>query len=460
MRRVPIRESLLLSALSATRTARTTTIFPYTTLFRSKSTLSSTDSLGNKLVIWNVRASPRPVRRWLGQCVTSWPNSRTWPDVAGKMPVITLKRVVLPAPLGPMMALRSPAISVRFTSRTALSPPKLLQSPLSSRTGFLPLSAPGASTLPPLPSCKGAALPPTPISASLAEFAWRKVAAVDGLLEELCLAESPELADVGIGLDHGVPELLLVVAEHLLLFDPLDIDVVHGVAHVVQADGTADGIHLDVRDQLHELLGARPFAAALLQDRMDHEACGVGRLGEIRRHLAVLLPVLRDKRRVLRGVQGRAVLQHRDVANDLIAHGRQRELVVAGAAADHRLLVARRRQLLGKLQRHRPDHQREDGVGVLLYGGNERPEIDGSERWPDLLDDLAAALFERPLETPDGLVAEGVVGRDRYDALVSLLTGPLSEGVGRLRARPAGAHEIRVLVRLPLGEIIRCRHGR
>src|SRR5262245_6386133 len=101
----------------------------------ARSTLSSTVSFGNRLVIWNVRAMPSAVRRWLGQPVTSFPNNRTCPDVAGRIPVTTLNSVVFPAPFGPMIALRSPRKIFRLTSRTACRPPKLLHRPLSSRTG-------------------------------------------------------------------------------------------------------------------------------------------------------------------------------------------------------------------------------------------------------------------------------------------------------------------------------------
>src|SRR6185312_1740031 len=44
-------------------------------------------------------------------------------------------------------------------------------------------------------------------AALFAEFTGREVAAVDRLLQELVFAIGPELADVGIGLDHRVPEL-------------------------------------------------------------------------------------------------------------------------------------------------------------------------------------------------------------------------------------------------------------
>jgi hypothetical protein len=72
-------------------------------------TLSSTVSRGNRLVTWKVRAIPSAVRRCVGQRVTSLPNSSICPSVADRMPVMTLNSVVLPAPLGPMMAWRSPA---------------------------------------------------------------------------------------------------------------------------------------------------------------------------------------------------------------------------------------------------------------------------------------------------------------------------------------------------------------
>src|SRR5436190_17139756 len=55
------------------------------------------------------------------------------------MPVIRLNRVVLPAPFGPMIALRSPGMILNVTSRTALRPPKLFDKPRSSRAGSPPL---------------------------------------------------------------------------------------------------------------------------------------------------------------------------------------------------------------------------------------------------------------------------------------------------------------------------------
>jgi len=51
--------------------------------------------------------------------VTSLPNSSTCPALDGKIPVIRLNSVVLPAPFGPMIALRSPGMILNVTPRTA-----------------------------------------------------------------------------------------------------------------------------------------------------------------------------------------------------------------------------------------------------------------------------------------------------------------------------------------------------
>src|SRR5262245_9726040 len=188
---------------------------------------------------------PSAVRRWLGQLVTSRPNSSTWPELAGNIPVIRLNRVVLPAPLGPMIALRSPGMILKVTSRTACRPPKLFDRARSSRAGSPPFTRASVVTSVSAPIARGgeaAGAPDAelrPTVALVAELAGWIVAVIDRRLEELVLVELSELADVRVGLDDGVPELLLVVAEHLLLLDLLDVDVLHGVAHVVDGDGTA-----------------------------------------------------------------------------------------------------------------------------------------------------------------------------------------------------------------------------
>jgi hypothetical protein len=47
----------------------------------------------------------------------------------------------------------------------------------------------------------------------LAIPAWGEVATIDRLRQERCLVVGPELTDMRIDLDDGVPQLVLVVAE-------------------------------------------------------------------------------------------------------------------------------------------------------------------------------------------------------------------------------------------------------
>src|SRR5215471_17145317 len=79
------------------------------------------------------------------------------------------------------------------------------------------------------------------VGSSFAELAGRVVAVIDRMRQELFLTFGPELADLRVSLDHGVPELFLVVAEHLLLFDFLDVDVLDRFAVIVELDRATRG---------------------------------------------------------------------------------------------------------------------------------------------------------------------------------------------------------------------------
>src|SRR5262249_12491193 len=72
---------------------------------------------------WYVRRMPMRMRSWGGKAVTSSPKNRTRPRVAAKSPVTTLNSVVLPAPLAPMTARRSPAATENETSSIARRAP-------------------------------------------------------------------------------------------------------------------------------------------------------------------------------------------------------------------------------------------------------------------------------------------------------------------------------------------------
>src|SRR6266436_890572 len=66
--------------------------------------------------------------------VTSRSLKRTLPASGRRWPVMRLNSVVLPAPLGPMMALIDPRGTVKRTPLTAWKPSKLLRSPVTSST--------------------------------------------------------------------------------------------------------------------------------------------------------------------------------------------------------------------------------------------------------------------------------------------------------------------------------------
>jgi hypothetical protein len=110
--------------------------------------LSSTLTPRSMRDCWYVRASPRFVRFLVGSVVTSSPKSSTVPDVAARSPEMTLNSVVLPAPLGPRMARRSPWATSRSTSATASRPPKRRPTPRKRRVGLVLGTVVGASVMP------------------------------------------------------------------------------------------------------------------------------------------------------------------------------------------------------------------------------------------------------------------------------------------------------------------------
>ena len=86
------------------------------------------------LVIWKLRARPRRLISNGGSPVDRRsPFSRIAPRVGAKRPLIRLNSVDLPAPLGPMIACRSPGGIARSTPRMISVLPKLLRSVAAAR---------------------------------------------------------------------------------------------------------------------------------------------------------------------------------------------------------------------------------------------------------------------------------------------------------------------------------------
>src|ERR1700730_810924 len=99
---------------------------------------SYTVSLGKILVRWKERPMPSRQRSCGAMPVTSRSLKRTLPASGRRWPVMRLKSVVLPAPLGPMIALIDPRGTLKLTPPTARKPSKLLRRPRTSSTGRPP----------------------------------------------------------------------------------------------------------------------------------------------------------------------------------------------------------------------------------------------------------------------------------------------------------------------------------
>ncbi len=85
--------------------------------------LSRTLSLASEAVSWNVRTSPLRAMRSGERCVRSSPSSDQFPLSARSKPVSTLKRVLFPAPFGPISDVILPRPMPISLTSTATTPP-------------------------------------------------------------------------------------------------------------------------------------------------------------------------------------------------------------------------------------------------------------------------------------------------------------------------------------------------
>ena len=99
----------------------------------------------NSCAIWNVRRRPFAKSSWGGRPVTSSPAISTRPAVGRSTPATTLKRVVLPAPFGPMSPVIEPSAIDSEAPSTARNPPKRLW---RSRTSIIDSPSAGALAAP------------------------------------------------------------------------------------------------------------------------------------------------------------------------------------------------------------------------------------------------------------------------------------------------------------------------
>src|SRR5207302_10718253 len=92
-------------------------------------------------MFWKVRQIPSAVRRYAGRSPTALPPKRMCPPSALSAPVTRLKKVVLPAPFGPMIAWIPPPSTVRSSFESTTSFPKLRESPSTASSGALTAQA-------------------------------------------------------------------------------------------------------------------------------------------------------------------------------------------------------------------------------------------------------------------------------------------------------------------------------
>jgi hypothetical protein len=86
-------------------------------------------------VIWNDLAMPRWAKRCWGRPVISSPSKKIFPSVGGKAPESTLKKVLLPAPFGPMIEVSRSEKKSTDTPCRAVKPPNFLPTPSARRMG-------------------------------------------------------------------------------------------------------------------------------------------------------------------------------------------------------------------------------------------------------------------------------------------------------------------------------------
>ena len=110
--------------------------------------LSSTESRARALVSWNVRTIPRRAMRYDVSPSRVSPSNDHVPELGLSKPVSRLKNVVLPAPLGPMSAVMAPRSTSKWSTSTAVRPPKRRVMPSATRIGS-GFGTPGRSSISP-----------------------------------------------------------------------------------------------------------------------------------------------------------------------------------------------------------------------------------------------------------------------------------------------------------------------
>src|SRR4051794_2894029 len=95
----------------------------------------STVSRDSALVSWKVRTTPRRATWWGLSLPRSRPSKDQVPVLGWSNPVSRLNSVVLPAPFGPISPVIPPRWTSRWSTATAVRPPKVRITPSTTTTG-------------------------------------------------------------------------------------------------------------------------------------------------------------------------------------------------------------------------------------------------------------------------------------------------------------------------------------
>src|SRR5215468_11072356 len=237
-------------------------------------TFSSTLRCGNTLVIWYDLATPRRDTRCCGRPVISRPSNQMRPELGGISPEMRRKKVVLPAPFGPMIERSSPRSTSKSTCVTARRLPKLRVRRSVRTMGDAMEDEPGRNIAGRFFECQGRIPRVKP-----APFAYHRPTSLDEALA--LLARYGSDGRILAGGQSLVPALNMRLATPTAL---IDINRVHGLDGItVEGDALVMGA-LARHDALeHSALVARHAPLIALRGRPDLLGLGhshiVGRLG-------------------------------------------------------------------------------------------------------------------------------------------------------------------------------------
>src|ERR1700722_17056172 len=352
------------------------------------------------------------------------------PAVGGNAPAMALNSVVLPAPLGPMMARRSPRGTVRLTPSTARSASNATTTSESVRIGsdtvtFVDTQMRNTRALRALKGMIKLSRSRLSFLDSLEGPRVRRLLHVGlGII-------FPELRDARIARDRHIPVFSIGALHHFA-----DLDVVDRIAVGIELDGRAEwrSRQFGLEHRVDESIAVLRLAADLLQRFGHPHHAGIHREAVKRGNLAILGFIILGELRCHRIVGAFGKMGGRDDAVAFLAECADHGLIGGVHRAEQRefALEAEACILLDQPRRIRAGFHGEDRIDLQIRQLAEIwTEVGGVERMPELLDDFAAAFGEDLSKTAALFVAEGVILADGRDLLVTLLQAPIAERMGK-----------------------------